>query len=174
MIGELIMLRALRCEYESMVKKRKMEMLYAVVCYYRMPKFRVRVLVRWLTMTNSSYMKEKISNKLVIKYGMEISKNSEIGSNLRIEHYNGIVFGLGTKIGDNCTVYQQVTIGQKNGKYPVIGNNVIIYPGARILGGITVGDNSIIAPNSVVLHDVSENDTVAGVPAKSIKREGRV
>ena len=43
------MLRALRCEYESMVKKRKMEMLYAVICYYRMPKFRVRVLVRWLT-----------------------------------------------------------------------------------------------------------------------------
>ena len=80
----------------------------------------------------------------------------------------------GEGMDENCTVYQQVTIGQKNGEYPVIGNNVTIYPGARILGGITVGDNSIIAPNSVVIHDVSDNDTVAGVPAKSIRREGRV
>lgn len=169
MIGDSIMLRALKCEYESMVRKRKMEILYAGICYLRMPKFRVRVLVRWLIMTDSHFMKERISNKLLIKYGMEIAKNSEIGTNLRIEHYNGIVFGLGTKIGDNCTVYQQVTIGQKNGKYPVIGNNVTIYPGARILGGITVGDNAIIAPNSVVIHDVANDDTVAGVPAKSIK-----
>ena len=53
----------------------------------------------------------------MLKYGMEIAKNVKIGNNLKIEHFNGIVFGLGTVIGDNCTIYQQVTLGQKNGEY---------------------------------------------------------
>lgn len=163
------MIRTLLSEYECMVGKKRAELIYALVCYYRVPKFRVRVLVRWLVSTKNEKLKEMIANKLMLKYGMEIAKNSRIGKNLSIEHYNGIVFGLGTVIGDNCVVYQQVTIGQKNGEYPVIGNGVVIYPGARIVGGIHIGDNAVIAPNSVVLNDVERGAVVAGIPAKRIK-----
>nr|WP_296928218.1 serine acetyltransferase [uncultured Marvinbryantia sp.] len=163
------MISALLCEYESMVGRKKFELLYAIICYYRMPKYRVRVLIRWLISTNSPFMKERVANKLMLKYGMEIAKNVKIGNNLKIEHFNGIVFGLGTVIGDNCTIYQQVTLGQKNGEYPIVGNNVVIYPGAKVLGGIHVGDNAVIAPNSVVLKDVENGAVFAGVPAKRIK-----
>lgn len=163
------MINALLSEYESMIGKKKIELIYALICYYRFPKFRVRVLTRWLVTTNSAFLKEIISNKLMVKYGMDVAKSSQIRKNLKIEHYNGIVFGIGTIIGDNCTIYQQVTIGQKNGEYPVIGNNVVIYPGAKVLGGITVGDNAVIAANAVVLHNVGNGEVVAGIPAKKIR-----
>lgn len=163
------MINALLCEYESMVGKKNLELLYAIICYYRVPKYRIRVLVRWLVSTNSSFIKEMVANKLMVKYGMEIAKNAKIGKDLKIEHFNGIILGLGTVIGDNCTIYQQVTLGQKNGEYPTIGNNVVIYPGAKVLGGIHVGDNAVIAPNSVVLRNVENGEVVAGIPAKKIK-----
>lgn len=167
--GNKQLFRILLSEYENYIGKRKCEFLFALICYYRMPKFRILVLIRLMISTNCSLLKEWISNKLMIKYGMEIATNIHIGRNLKIEHFNGIVFGLGVKIGNNCTIYQQVTLGQKNGEYPTIGNNVTIYPGARVIGGITIGDNAIIAPNSVVLHNVSEGEVVAGIPAKAIK-----
>lgn len=163
------MISALIYEYESMIGKKRFELLYAIVCYCRMPKYRVRVLIRWLVSTNSAFIKERVANKLMVKYGMEIAKNVKIGNNLKIEHFNGIVFGLGTVIGDNCTIYQQVTLGQKNGKCPIVGNNVVIYPGAKVLGGIHVGDNAVIAPNSVALKDIENGAVFAGIPAKRIK-----
>lgn len=163
------MISALLHEYESMIGRKRFELLYSIICYYRMPKYRIRVLVRWLVSTNSPFIKERVANKLMVKYGMEIAKNVKIGENLKIEHFNGIVFGLGTVIGNDCTIYQQVTLGQKNREYPTIGNNVVIYPGAKVLGGIHVGDNAVIAPNAVVLRDVESGEVVAGIPAKRIK-----
>lgn len=162
------MWEALIEEYELMCNPRRLALFYAILCYYRMPRFRVRVLLRWLVSTKSEVRKNKLSKKLMLKYGIEIGIKCKIGRNLNIMHYNGIVIGINAVIGDNCSIYQQVTIGQKNGKYPVIGNNVIIYPGAKILGGIKIGNNSIIAANSVVLNDVKNNEIVAGIPAKKI------
>lgn len=87
--------------------------------------------------------------------------------------------GLGTivgarKIGENCWINPGVTLGYKDasGDMPVIGNNVTIGTGARILGPITVGDNAVIGANAVVTKDVPPNCTVGGVPAKIIKRDG--
>lgn len=104
------------------------------------------------------------------KYQCRISPGSEIGANLSLPHPNGIVIGKGSKIGKNVTIYQQVTIGQNHGKYPVIGDNVIIYSGAKIIGDIYIGDNCVIGANAVVVDNVSENSIVGGVPAKKIRR----
>ena len=87
-----------------------------------------------------------------------------------MEHYNGVVIGQDSIIGDDCIFYQQVTIGQKNDQYPIIGNNVTIYAGAKIIGDISIEDNVIVGANAVVLKDIPANSIVAGVPAKIIRK----
>ena len=98
-----------------------------------------------------------------------ISPRSEMGSWIKLPHPLGIVIGENVKIGYNTTIYQNVTLGQNRGSYPVIGNNVIIYANAVIIGDIKIGDNAIIGANSVVLKDVPPNTIVAGSPARTIK-----
>lgn len=96
------------------------------------------------------------------------STESKIGGGLLIRHHSSTIFSV-EKCGENCTVYQQVTVGFSHGKRPVIGNNVTIYAGAKVLGGVTVGDNVIIGANAVVLKDVPNNAIVAGIPAKVVR-----
>lgn len=103
------------------------------------------------------------------KYGCIISPYCEIGDNLTVPHPIGIVIGKGVKIGNNATIYQNVTIGQNKDCYPSIGDNVVIYAGAKIFGNIKIGNNVIIGANAVVNKDIPNNCTVAGVPAKIIK-----
>jgi len=109
------------------------------------------------------------SYRIEKKYRCLISPGAEIGCDLLLPHPNGVVIGGGSQIGKNVTVYQQVTIGKNHGKYPVIGNGVIIYAGAKIVGGVRIGDNSIIGANAVVVCDVPDNSIWGGVPAKKIK-----
>lgn len=105
--------------------------------------------------------------------GIEIHPGAKIGKGLFIDHGMGIVIGETTVIGDNCTIYQNVTLGgtgkDKGKRHPTIGNNVLIGAGAKILGPFTVGDNSKIAANAVVLTPVPENSTCVGVPARVVK-----
>ena len=86
------------------------------------------------------------------------------------------MIGETTIIGDNCTIYQGVTLGgtgKETGKrHPTLGNNVMVGSGAKLLGSFTVGDNSKIAAGAVVLRDVPENCTAVGVPAKIVVRSG--
>ena len=93
----------------------------------------------------------------------------EIGGGLYIQH--GFATMIAAKsVGENCWINQQVTVGY-NGQSdpPIIGNNVQIACGAKILGNITVGDNSVIGANAVVIRDVEPNATMVGVPAKRIR-----
>lgn len=103
--------------------------------------------------------------------GISIPPTVEIGKGLMIEHFGGIVINSNSKIGDFCTISHCVTIGNKKpgGKSPIIGNNVYICVGAKVLGEITIGNNCIIGANAVVLDSVPENSIVAGMPAKVIK-----
>ena len=117
-----------------------------------------------------------ISQRALKRTGIEIHPGAVIGKNFFIDHGTGVVIGETTEIGDNCTVYQGVTLGgtgKENGKrHPTLGNNVMVGAGARVLGPFKVGDNSKIAANAVVLSEVPPNCTAVGVPARVVKRDG--
>jgi serine O-acetyltransferase len=110
-----------------------------------------------------------------VKYGIQIPLSVQIGKGLLLPHFGGIVVNSQSKIGDNCTLLHNVTIGntkrgEKKGA-PNIGSRVYIGPGAVIVGGITVGDNVLIAPNSYVNLDVPSHSVVIGNPAKIYAKE---
>ena len=100
--------------------------------------------------------------------GIEIHPGATIGRGLMIDHGMGVVIGETTVIGDDCTIYQGVTLGgtgkEKGKRHPTIGNNVMIGSGAKILGPFKVGDNSKIAAGAVVLSEVPEDCTAVGIP----------
>ena len=106
--------------------------------------------------------------------GVEIHPGAQIGRGLLIDHGMGVVIGETAEVGDNCTIYQGVTLGgtgkDKGKRHPTIGSNVLIGCGAKVLGPFTVGDNSKIAANAVVLTEVPPNSTCVGIPARVVKR----
>ena len=105
--------------------------------------------------------------------GIEIHPGATIGRKLFIDHGNGIVIGETAIIGDNCTIYHQVTLGGRGHsltrRHPKIGNNVLIGTGAKLLGPINIGNNVKIGANAVVIHDISDFSTAIGIPAREIK-----
>ena len=123
-----------------------------------------------------TYFARMISQGAKFLTGIEIHPGATIGKGLFIDHGSGVVIGETTIIGDNCTIYQGVTLGgtgKETGKrHPTLGNNVMVGSGAKLLGSFTVGDNSKIAAGAVVLSDVPENCTAVGVPAKIVVRKG--
>ena len=97
---------------------------------------------------------------------IEIAHGAVIGEGTVFVHGNGIVIGPGSVIGRNCSIFQQVTVGSQDGQsYPVVGDGVVLYPGAKIIGGVTIGDNAKIGANAVVLQDVPAGATAVGNPA---------
>jgi serine O-acetyltransferase len=108
--------------------------------------------------------------------GVEIHPGAKIGRGLFIDHGSGVVIGETAEIGDNCLIYQGVTLGgtgkEKHKRHPTLGNNVMVGAGARVLGPFKVGDNVKIAANAVVLEAIPDNCTAVGVPAKIVRRNG--
>lgn len=107
--------------------------------------------------------------------GIEIHPGAVVGKRLLIDHGSGVVIGETTEIGDDCTIYQGVTLGgtgKHSGKrHPTLGNHVMVSAGARVLGPILIGDYSKIGSGAVVLKDVPANCTAVGVPAKIVIRD---
>lgn len=105
-----------------------------------------------------------------IKYGFQIYPETQIGEGLYLGHWGTLVINPNAKIGKNCNIAQGVTIGQqnrgKNAGFPTIGDEVWIGPNAVIVGGITIGNNVLVAPNSYVNFDVPNDSIVVGNPAK--------
>lgn len=116
-----------------------------------------------------------VSQRGVRKTGIEIHPGAQIGKGLFIDHGTGVIIGETTIIGDNCTLYQGVTLGgtgKEHGKrHPTLGNNVMVSAGAKVLGSFKIGDNSKIGAGSVVLEEVPPNSTVVGVPGRVVKRD---
>ncbi|GIW47479.1 MAG: serine O-acetyltransferase [Deltaproteobacteria bacterium] len=107
--------------------------------------------------------------------GIEIHPGAKIGKGFFIDHGMGVVIGETSEIGDNVTIYHGVTLGgtsfSRSKRHPTIENNVTIGAGAKILGPLTVGSNSKIGANSVVITDVPPNSTVVGIPGKIVRKE---
>lgn len=108
--------------------------------------------------------------------GIEIHPGATIGKGFFIDHGSGVVIGETAIVGDNCTIYQGVTLGgtgKESGKrHPTLGNNVMVGSGAKLLGNFKVGDNSKIAAGAVVLGEVPENSTAVGIPARVVRKRG--
>ncbi len=134
-------------------------------------------LANWLHRHGHPLLARAISQHARHKTGIEIHPGATIGKGLFIDHGMGVVIGETAEIGDDCTIYQGVTLGgtgKDTGKrHPTIGNNVLIGAGAKILGPFTVGDNAKIAANAVVLSEVEEDTTVVGVPARAVRKGDR-
>ena len=134
-------------------------------------------LTHWLWEKKIKFVARLLSQITRFFTGVEIHPGATIGKGFFIDHGMGVVIGETTEIGDNVTLYHDVTLGgtvvfSKNGKvmskrHPTIGNNVIIGSGAQVLGPINVGDNVKIGSNAVVVKDIKDNLTVVGVPAHS-------
>ena len=110
--------------------------------------------------------------------GIEIHPGARIGQRFFIDHGFGVVIGETAEVGDDCTLYQGVTLGgtswQPEKRHPTLGNNVVVGAGAKVLGPITVGDGARIGSNSVVVKDVPPGATVVGIPGQVVvKRSER-
>ena len=117
-----------------------------------------------------------ISERAKFKTGIEIHPGATIGKGLFIDHGTGVVIGETTEIGDNCVIYQGVTLGgtgkDVGKRHPTLGNNVMVGAGAKVLGPVNIGNNVKIAAGAVVLCDIPDDCTAVGVPARIVKRNG--
>ena len=135
------------------------------------PGFKYSVYFRIANHLAKKKSKFAIISKIILKrkgqkYGIQIPEDTQIGEGLLIRHYGTIFINPEATVGKNLIISQGVTIGVGKNGSPKIGNNVHIAPGAKILGGITIGDNVVIGANSVVVKDVPSNAVVGGVPSK--------
>ncbi len=133
-------------------------------------------LAHWCYLHDHKFLARYISQRTRHKTGIEIHPGATIGKRLVIDHGMGIVIGETTEIGDDCLIYQGVTLGgtgKDTGKrHPTIGNNVLIGSGAKVLGPFKVGDNSRVAANAVVLSEIPPDCTAVGSPARVVKKKG--
>lgn len=108
--------------------------------------------------------------------GIEIHPGARIGRRFFIDHGMGVVIGETCEIGNNVTIYQGVTLGgtgkQRGKRHPTLHDNVLVATGAKVLGSITIGENSKVGAGSVVLKNVPPNSTVVGIPGTVVVQDG--
>lgn len=133
-------------------------------------------LAHWFYVRKYYTIARIISQRARNKTGIEIHPGATIGKGLFIDHGMGVVIGETAVIGDNCLLYQGVTLGgtgkDKGKRHPTLGNNVLVGAGAKVLGPFTVGNNVKIAANAVVLNAIPDDCTAVGVPARIVRRKG--
>ena len=141
------------------------------------PSFKVMMhyrLAHKLYVKGHYFLARWVSQRGVRKTGIEIHPGAQIGKGLFIDHGNGVIIGETAILGDNCTLYQGVTLGgtgkEQGKRHPTLGNNVMVSAGAKVLGSFKIGDNSKIGAGSVVLEEVPPYSTVVGVPGRVVRR----
>ncbi|MBI5671683.1 MAG: serine O-acetyltransferase [Nitrospirae bacterium] len=151
----------------------KLEVILTYAGFHALLTYRV---AHWLKGHGVPVLPRVISQLARWLTGIEIHPSAKIGSGFFIDHGMGVVVGETAEIGDFVTLFQGVTLGgtgkERGKRHPTLGNHVVVGAGAKILGGITIGDNVKIGANSVVLKNVPPNSTVIGVPGRVIKSLG--
>lgn len=132
-------------------------------------------IAHWLWISGLTILGRCVSHFSRFITGVEIHPGASIGKSFFIDHGMGVVIGETSEIGDHVTLYHGVTLGgtshTRGKRHPTVGDNVIIGAGAKILGPLTVGENSKVGANSVVIVDVPANSTVVGIPGKIVLKE---
>ncbi len=150
--------------------------LEVILCYPGLHAIWMHRLAHFLWKKNFKTLARFISHINRFLTGIEIHPGAKIGKRFFIDHGMGVVIGETTEIGDDVTIYHQVTLGgvstKKGKRHPTIGNNVVIGAGAKVLGPIKIGNNVKIGANSVVIKDVPDNSTVVGIPGKIVLKKG--
>jgi serine O-acetyltransferase len=149
------------------------EVLFTYAGFHALLAYRMS---HWLSIHHIPFLPRVISQIARILTGIEIHPSATIGKGFFIDHGMGVVVGETAEIGEYVTLFQGVTLGgtgkERGKRHPTLGNHVVVGAGAKILGGIRIGDNVKVGANSVVLKSVPANSTVIGVPARVIKMEG--
>ncbi|PID49187.1 MAG: serine O-acetyltransferase [Proteobacteria bacterium] len=126
----------------------------------------------WLWLKGLKWLARFLSNIPRWYTGIEIHPGANIGRRFFIDHGMGVVIGATTEIGDDCTLYQGVTLGgtswQQGKRHPTLKNNVVVGAGAKVLGPIILHDGARVGSNAVVVKDVPEHMTVVGIPGKQV------
>ncbi len=131
----------------------------------------------WFYKHNLHFFARLISQRTARRTNIEIHPGATIGRRLFIDHGTGVVIGETAVIGDDVTLYQGVTLGgtgkDVGKRHPTVGSGVMIGAGAKVLGPFSIGNNTKIAAGSLVLHEIPENCTAVGAPARVVKRDGK-
>ena len=134
-------------------------------------------IAHWFWIHNMRFLGRLISQIARFFTLIEIHPGAVLGYGILIDHGCGIVIGETTVVGDNCTIYQGVTLGgtgkDKGKRHPTLGDNVMVGAGAKVLGPITIGNNVKVAANAVVLKPIPDNCTAVGVPARVARCAGK-
>ncbi len=172
------MLKAIREDLQAVFDRdpaatSRMEVILTYAGFHALLAYRI---AHWLKSFGVPFVPRAISQLARWLTGIEIHPSAKIGTGFFIDHGMGVVIGETAEVGDYVTLFQGVTLGgtgkERGKRHPTLGNHVVVGAGAKILGGITIGDNVKIGANSVVLKNVSANSTVIGVPARVIKTQG--
>ena len=151
--------------------------LEVVTCYPGLHALWCHRINHWLWKHGLRTLARFLSQITRFLFGIEIHPGAQIGHRLFIDHGLGIIIGETSIIGDDCTLYQGVTLGgtgKESGKrHPTLRNGVLVGAGAKILGNITIGENCRVGAGSVVLHNVPDNSTIVGVPGHIVLRDGK-
>ena len=150
--------------------------LEVILLYPGFKALRNHRIAHWLFNHNCRFLARWMSQRVAHKTGIEIHPGAQIGRRVCIDHGHGIVIGETTEIGDDCMIYQGVTLGgtgKDTGKrHPTLEKGVMVGAGAKVLGPITIGRNSKVAAGAVVVKDVEPNCTVVGIPGRVVKIDG--
>ena len=149
--------------------------LEAAMCYPGFFALRIHGVCGWLWWRRCHLVARILSSVSRLATGIEIHPGATIGKRVFIDHGMGVVIGETAVVGDDCILYQGVTLGgtgYTHGKrHPTVENGVVIGAGAKILGNIVIGRNSRVGAGSVVLREVPENSTVVGVPGRIVRKK---
>jgi len=148
--------------------------LEVLLCYPGIQAILLYRLAHWLYDLEITFFPRFISHIARFLTGIEIHPGAKIGRRVFIDHGMGLVIGETAVIGNNCLLYQGVTLGgtgkEQGKRHPTLGCNVTVGAGAKILGNIKIGSNARVGAATVVLKDVPVNSTVVGIPARIVSQ----